>query len=72
MQVELDNFDLDVVETALVSHLKKCVASYEAGDKSYQNDCNIAGLQRSLEAIGRPYTTKYDKGLGKTLVVKSD
>lgn len=72
MQVELENFDLDIVEAALVSHLKKCVAGYEAGDKSYQNDCDIAGLQRALKAIGRPYTTKYDKGLGKTLVVKSD
>lgn len=72
MQVELDDFDLDVVEAALVSHLKKCVADYEAGNKSYQNDCDIAGLQRSLKAIGRPYTTKYDKGAGKTLVVKSD
>lgn len=68
MKTTILDEDIPVVESALVTRLRECVTDYEKGNKDYSNDLAIAGLLRTLEAIGRPYSAEWSRDLSKTVV----
>lgn len=72
MQVLILDEDIDAVENALVVRLRSLVDNYDKGSKGSAEDMEIAALIRSLRAIGRPYSTQWNRDLGRTMVIAGD
>lgn len=68
MELNIEDGDIDFVESAIVERLRAVVEGYESKGQSYADDLEISALRRALNAMGRPHSCGWNAKAGKNVV----